>query len=1159
MTQGPWSVKGIDPRARSIARERAQNRGVTLGEYLNSLLLEDGHGPIEDVRIDGLDSRSPPADQLRRMSVEIDQLSQKLEASQTRSARAVAGIDKSILGLMGKVDTANKAQLGALERATRAMGEIESAQSALRNRIETLESGNHDGPTLNALKELETSLGRLAEMVTDRTGSLERDQAEFRDLFEEKVSRVSERVDDFARSLDSALKTSSSGLSGRVDEIEQQMSSVERRMEGALGRITDAASRFELFETKAERAVGDTTWRMERALETNLTRSRAMSKELLERVDAIEEKTREAVGSLGEAVTRITDRLARAERASETSIKSIERSVSAMDERLLRGGGEADLNNIQSLIQKRLETLSEDLSRPIHAVRADVERRLEEAMRANGPERVERLERTIRQLQEQLRESESRQADAAEAMGAQVDRLSRAVDERMRAVESRGDNRMIEDVRREMLRLADTIDARLNAVEGGNRAIAVAFEDVRSDVGRINATVDERLMGLEQRSASAIDAVGEQVSLVAERLQRRHDENIQRLNSRLDEASASGSGMQQEDFDRIAERLDERVRDSERRSAEAIGQIGEQVARAADRLQTQHQESLQSFQKKLEESGRAHEGRLSEVLADISRRMDEIGDQSAVALAPVHKTVSSIARRLETLEDAGQARSPSQEDPLANEPPLTDDLVILEDDVMEPEVEPAADLLEDDADNIIGVEPPPFDREIELFADPVKPAAAKTEQAEPATEIEDLLDTDDVLLQDDANDSEIFADLPAEEPRERMSTDYLQEARRAAQQGRRVAISSNESSGRRGIGGPLIASAALAVAVAGGAAWTVMRGKQDEAGDNFARLEPSAPEAAEGDPAAAAADLFGEPMSDPAADMLAPAAETPPAAATPAPAEAAQPARRPVTLADAVRDGEPMALYDYALDILRSGEGPRAVALLKEASARDLVMAKYRLAKIYEKGEGVPRDMAAARNWTEQAAIGGNVKAMHDLAVFYAEGDAGPQSYAAAVEWFRQASEQGLVDSQYNLAVLFEQGLGVSQDKAEAAFWFEVAGRSGDIDGARRARQILGELSPPDAELIKRRARTFNPRSLDAKANGDFGKRPWDEATQSQIAEMQRLLGRLGYATGASDGLVTGRTSEAIRAFERDNSLPVTGEAGLNLLRQLRMAVAAAE
>jgi localization factor PodJL len=215
-------------------------------------------------------------------------------------------------------------------------------------------------------------------------------------------------------------------------------------------------------------------------------------------------------------------------------------------------------------------------------------------------------------------------------------------------------------------------------------------------------------------------------------------------------------------------------------------------------------------------------------------------------------------------------------------------------------------------------------------------------------------------------------------------------------------------------------------------------------------------------------------------------------------------------------------------------------------------MADYRLAKLYEKGEGVPRDMAASRSWTEKAAIGGNVKAMHDLAVFYAEGDAGPQSYAAAVEWFRQASDHGLVDSQYNLAVLYEQGLGLSQDKAEAAYWFEVAGRAGDQDAARRARAMFAEMQPTQAEAIKRKARGFIPKPGIPRANGDFGKRVWDIATPAQLAETQRLLQRLGYSPGASDGKMNTRTAEAIRNFQRENDLPVTGEASVSLLGQLR-------
>src|SRR5687768_1785098 len=42
MTAGaPWSVKGIDPKAREVAKDLARRSGMTLGELLNRLILED--------------------------------------------------------------------------------------------------------------------------------------------------------------------------------------------------------------------------------------------------------------------------------------------------------------------------------------------------------------------------------------------------------------------------------------------------------------------------------------------------------------------------------------------------------------------------------------------------------------------------------------------------------------------------------------------------------------------------------------------------------------------------------------------------------------------------------------------------------------------------------------------------------------------------------------------------------------------------------------------------------------------------------------------------------------------------------------------------------------------------------------------------------------
>src|SRR5262249_11232256 len=175
----------------------------------------------------------------------------------------------------------------------------------------------------------------------------------------------------------------------------------------------------------------------------------------------------------------------------------------------------------------------------------------------------------------------------------------------------------------------DTTAARRGATAAASRSAVGAVDSIRTDIGRLNTSVDDRIKAMEQRGASAIDAVGEQVALVAERLQRRHDEGVQRLTTRLEEASVESRQLDSSESERLADRLDQRVRESERRSAEAIGQIGEQVARVADRLQSQQIESVRMFETRLADSGRNHESRLNEVLADMARRMDEIGDNSA--------------------------------------------------------------------------------------------------------------------------------------------------------------------------------------------------------------------------------------------------------------------------------------------------------------------------------------------------------------------------------------------------------------------------------------------------------------------------------------------------------------------------------------------------
>ena len=155
-----------------------------------------------------------------------------------------------------------------------------------------------------------------------------------------------------------------------------------------------------------------------------------------------------------------------------------------------------------------------------------------------------------------------------------------------------------------------------------------------------------------------------------------------------------------------------------------------------------------------------------------------------------------------------------------------------------------------------------------------------------------------------------------------------------------------------------------------------------------------------------------------------------------------------------------------------------------KAAVQDFAPAQYRLGSLYERGKGVTQNLATALEWYERAAKGGNVKAMHNAAVIYAGAQAGAPGYDKAVHWFEQAAWYGLDDSQYNLAMLYERGVGVEKDLAKALFWYSLAARQNDPDAAAHAKALAAKLDPDVIAQVQSRAETFQPRPLDAAANG---------------------------------------------------------------------------
>ncbi len=223
------------------------------------------------------------------------------------------------------------------------------------------------------------------------------------------------------------------------------------------------------------------------------------------------------------------------------------------------------------------------------------------------------------------------------------------------------------------------------------------------------------------------------------------------------------------------------------------------------------------------------------------------------------------------------------------------------------------------------------------------------------------------------------------------------------------------------------------------------------------------------------------------ASVAAPALATTAAAAAPtrvpltpkdvtpgAPAVSQPRAVPPVASAAAPATG---SLFDQAMAREQAGDGAGSVALLRRAADGGDTRAMNRLARKFENGDGVAKDLSQARALTERAAARGSRQAMHNLGVYYANGDGVPQNMARAAESFRRAAQRGVTDSQFNLGAMAEQGLGGPKSDVQAYYWFALAARGGDQDASAKVREIGARLTPEQKAAQDQLVAKFRPES----------------------------------------------------------------------------------
>jgi localization factor PodJL len=321
----PWSVKGIDPKAREVAKDLARRSGMTLGEWLNRVILEDdipeevsteaefGRRSFqEQPRLRVLTNLPAATPELSRISLALDRITDRIEASETRTGLAISGVEHSVRVALARLEAAEREQIAVATRLDRALDESVALHDRHSERLSRLEEAGPRSP--EALRLLEARIARLeqpqaiVEDVLERLGErlalAEARTAAAISALRGSLSELDDRVSGAAPGRFEAL---AEALSARVEAVRSE---VAEQLQAATGeaRLAEMTQHIRVAERRSTEAVEELGRQV-------LTMAEAVSRKLTD----VDQRSADAIDQVGSEVARVAgaveQRLARQEQA----------------------------------------------------------------------------------------------------------------------------------------------------------------------------------------------------------------------------------------------------------------------------------------------------------------------------------------------------------------------------------------------------------------------------------------------------------------------------------------------------------------------------------------------------------------------------------------------------------------------------------------------------------------------------------------------------------------------------------------------------------------------------------------------------------------------------------------------------------------------------
>jgi len=912
----PWSVKGIEPKAREIAKDLARRSGMTLGEWLNTIIMEDGDDdegivPLsrrphasESIERRGRSRRMDDAyggadNQLDRLGASIDAIAARLEAAERRSTIAIQGVDQAVAGLVRRLDSQDQSDKAHVRRIDDIAEELREGHRRLRRFEQEV------GPqTAETFGKVEATMGALA---------------------------------------------------GRLYDIEE--------------------------------------------------RQRTGANELRQRMDAVEKAAGPGVGA--DLLAQVSQRLDQAQTRTTEALRGLERSFAGLDQRLRAAESRVEPESVREAA--RFEKLAETLSRQVEGNRAEMMRRLDTA-ETEG--RMDRIERAVLSIGDQVKSSEERSARAVEAMG------------------------------REVLRIAQNLNGRVQSIEGAPVQLEALSRKVESDMDRLAQGLEQRLTAADDRHALALEKLGGEITRISDRLSERIAQSERRSQQALEDIGrrlADSSSRIEQGYDRASGELAERMRLSEERTAALIAEARGNIERRAEPARAATVEPdwrAAAFPDAAFPGAGFGETAFDDpVYAEQQAWSADLAPPEPEPAAPRQETLSADAIFDAVLRGPRtEAEAPVVSTPFGSRAP--------------------------EAPAIAAAAEPAFAQTVEPAPVAPAPQPAAFGQGFGGADVSDALEATAPAGFDNGPD-----DFAGE-------TDFVdpRALRAAAAQGRASSTRQAIDAARAAMASPEAAEPArtgFGLKKGGKSKLQERLDKQASRGGSTVRKALGASAIAvllTGGGAYATGQLTGSGLTIPG---LTP--EVQPVAAL-----AVVPTAP--TAGDLERGAE---LYQQAIELIDAG-ADSGVDTLKRAAATGYTPAQLHLASLYQDGaKGVPVNLREARVWARRAADGGDAKGMHAYGMYLFEGVGGARDQGEALAWLKKAAERGLVDSQFNVAKLYETGdEAIQPDPAQAYKWYLIAARAGDTDAEAAVERLDKTISAATRTQVRAEAEQFQVEPL---------------------------------------------------------------------------------